>query len=97
MRNYTHHPLDESNAAPHTSLMRTNPTPADLTDPDWLPTDEEELDILEAVARRVAWEKAMASQGIMILTLGLTPEEEQSRIDSWARTLTPDQSGPLER
>jgi hypothetical protein len=57
----------------------------ELTDPDWLPTDTEELDILSSAERRVAWEKAMASRGVMILTLGLSPGEEQAQIDAWAR------------
>ncbi|MFM9938830.1 MAG: hypothetical protein ACKVP7_04965 [Hyphomicrobiaceae bacterium] len=69
----------------------------DLTDPHWLPTDQEEIEFLEAAARRVAWEKAMAKQGIMVLTLGLTPEEEEARINIWARSSNLEPPQEIER
>ena len=56
----------------------------DLTDPDWLPTDAEELALLKSFAQRVAWEKAMAARGVRIHKLGLTPEQELAEIQAWA-------------
>lgn len=47
------------------------------------PSGAEELAILEAVARQVAWEKAMAAQGIQVYKLDLTAEETQNRADTW--------------
>ena len=69
--------------------------PPDLTDPNWLPTDTEELQMLDSVARRVAWEKVMAARGIRVLTLGLTPEQEQAAVDSWARQCAVDDNALL--
>lgn len=78
------------------TIASQHPLP-DPTDPDWTFSDEEELAILDAAARRVAWEKAMAAQGVMTLKLGLTPAEEQSRADAWARSASPDQQASFER
>ena len=83
--------------SPHTYLMSHAAPLPDLTDPDWLPTDQEEIEFLEAAARRVAWEKAMAKQGVMVLTLGLSPEQEEARINAWARSNTPEPSQEIDR
>lgn len=51
------------------------------------PTGAEELAILEAVARQVAWEKAMTAQGVQVYKLDLTAEETQKRADIWFNAL----------
>lgn len=48
-----------------------------------MPFGAEELAILEAVARQVAWEKAMTAQGVQVYKLDLTAEETQKRADIW--------------
>jgi predicted phosphoadenosine phosphosulfate sulfurtransferase len=58
----------------------------DLTDPDWLPSDEEEIDILRSVAMRVVWEHAMAARGIRVLEF--TQEQQRSEFDAWLKRET---------
>ena len=72
--------LDHVRYALHGQHMTNSP---DLTDPEWLPTEEEEAEIVGAMAKSVAWEKAMAVRGVRVLALGLTPEQEEVAIEAW--------------
>lgn len=73
--------------------MRSTQTPK-FSIPGWTPSDAEELSALDAMARRVAWAKAMAEQGVQVYKLDLSPEESQRQADAWHNTqqLTQDNS-----
>lgn len=76
--------------------MTRSATPK-LSIPGWKPTDAEELAVLDAMARRVAWSKAMAEQGIQVYKLDLTPEESQRRADAWFHTHHQEQDDTFQR
>lgn len=56
-----------------------------FSNPGWKPSDAEELALIDAMARRVAWAKGMAEQGVQVYKLDLSPEESQRRADAWFR------------
>lgn len=76
--------------------MRNSATPK-LSNPGWKPSDAEELAVIDAMARRVAWAKAMAEQGVQVYKLDLSPEESQRRADAWFRAQNQEQDEPHQR
>lgn len=47
------------------------------------PSDADHEALFAAVARRVAWEKAMLAYGVRVDDLGLSPKESRARVDAW--------------
>lgn len=59
-----------------------------LADPTFEPTDEQINEVLRDAARLARWRAAMAAQGIKILSMGMSIEDQARRADAWERETT---------
>lgn len=59
-----------------------------LADPTFEPTDEQINEVLRDAARLARWRAAMAAQGIKVLSMGMSIEDQARLADAWQRETT---------
>ncbi len=56
-----------------------------LADPAFEPTDEQMSDLLRSAGRVARWRAAMAAQGVKVLAMGMSIDEQARQADAWER------------
>jgi hypothetical protein len=57
--------------------------PGDFRDPDWEPDEAEHAALMEDFCRTVLWRQVMATRGIKVLSLRLSPADEHAAMEKW--------------